>query len=224
LNARLNAVTEALRRRHRLLRDGGERGTSLIELIVGMMIMSVCGAIFLGSAVTLSRVTAKTQSVTSSASQTNLAYLSLDKTVRYASAIATPGKSSTGRWYVEFRSTTIDGTEECTQLRLDNATKQLEQRTWDADTTPVTPAVFRQISTGFTNGTVAVGAATQPFVLKPDPAVPEPTANHQRLIVTLVSAAGTSGTSSASESTFTLTALNSMPAPSGSICQQGGRP
>lgn len=209
---------------HRGVRgETGDEGTSLIELIVGMAIMSICGAIFLGSAVTLSRVTAQTQSVTNSASQTNLAYLNLDRTVRYASAIARPATNSAGVWFVEFRDTT-SGSEVCTQLRLDKTTKQLEQRTWSTATTPVTPTAFRQISTGFTNGTAAydaTDAGDQPFFLERD----STTATHQRLTITLVSASGTSGTSSTSRSSFTLTALNStLPAPTTPICQQAGRP
>ena len=193
----------------------------MVELIVGMGIMTICGAIFLGSAVTLSRVTAKTQSVTTSASQTNLAYLKLDRSVRYASAISQPGRDSAGNWYVELRDTT-SGDEVCTQLRLNNSTKRLEQRTWRTDTTPVVATAFRQISTGFTNGTAAYDASTagdQPFFL--DPATN--TAIHQKLTITLVSAAGTTGTSSTSRSSFTLTALNSTGSSSESICQQVGR-
>jgi len=218
---------EALRHRHRLVRDRGERGTTLVEVIVGMSIMTVCGAIFLGSAVTLSRVTAKTQAVTTTASQTNLAYLSLDRTVRYASAIASPGKGASGNWYVEFRDTT-SGSEVCTQLRIDNATKQLGMRTWSASNPPVVPAVFRQISTGFTNGTAADTSADRPFILKPDPLRPtssdSKTAEHQRLLVTLRAVDGFGATSSTSDSSFTLTALNSTRLPAGPVCTQGGRP
>jgi type II secretory pathway pseudopilin PulG len=220
-------LVTALRRRHHALLDDRERGTSLIELIVGMGIMTICGAIFLGSAVTLSRVTAKTQAVTTSASQTNLAYLTLDKTVRYASAISLPAKSSSGVWYVEFRDTT-SGSEVCTQLRVDNTTQQLQQRTWTTATTPVVPTAFRQVSPGFTNGAAAASSSTtlnttdQPFFRLPD----STTANHQRLSITLISAAGAaSGTSSTSRSAFTLTGLNSTTnAAAGTICQQAGRP
>lgn len=212
----------SLRRRHSLVRDGGERGTSLIELIVGMSIMTVCGAIFLGSAVTLSRVTAKTQAVTTTASQTNLAYLALDRTLRYASYVTEPGKSTSGNWYVEFRDTTT-GSEVCTQLRIDNSTKQLQRRTWSTTTTPVTPTAFRQISTGFTNGTVAKNDKDQPFLLLPE--TETSTVSHQRLVVTLLSASGSSGAASASRSSFMLTALNSTGTmTTGSICQQAGRP
>jgi hypothetical protein len=225
----LRAVIEALHRRHRLLVEGDERGTSLVELIVGMAIMTICGAVFLGSAVTLSKVTGKTQAVTTTASQTNLAYLTLDKTVRYASAVTVPAKSSTGNWYVEFRDTT-SGSEVCTQLRIDNTTKQLQQRTWSvvSPTSLTALTAFRQISTGFTNGAVAASTSTtvnttdQPFFSQPDTT----TANHQRLLITLISTAGgaAAGTST-SRSVFTLTALNStVPPPTGSICQQAGRP
>jgi type II secretory pathway pseudopilin PulG len=217
----------ALRRRHRLVREDRERGTSLIELIVGMGIMTICGTIFLGSAVTLNRVTAKTQAVTTAASQTNLAYLTLDKTVRYASAISEPAKSTTGVWYVEFRDTT-SGSEVCTQLRIDNTTEQLQQRTWTTDTSPVVPTAFRQISTGFSNGTRAASSSTtlnttdQPFFRLPD----STTANHQQLTITLLSDAGDSASAaSTSRSVFTLTGLNSTTnAAAGTVCQQAGRP
>ena len=227
----MSRVVERLRRRHRLVRDEGERGTSLIELIVGMGIMTICGAIFLGSAVTLSKVTAKTQAVTDTASQTNLAYLSLDKTVRYASAIASPGKGSSGNWYVEFRDTT-SGSEVCTQLRINNATQRLEQRSWDGGSTPVPLPAFRQLGTGFTNGTAARTASDRPFILLSDPVnrdddhLAPGTANHQQLIITLMSKSGsTIGSSSSSESSFTLTALNSTGSTvTGSFCQEAGRP
>jgi len=222
----VSRVAEALRRRHRFVREGDERGTSLIELIVGMGIMVVCGAVFLGSAVTLSRVTSKTQAVTDSASQTNLAYLRLDKTVRYASAISVPGKGATGNWYVEFRDTT-SGSEVCTQLTIDKTTGRLGQRSWSATSPPVTPAVFAQISTGLTNGSAAASTSTtvnntdQPFFLQPA----STTANHQRLMITLLAASGGAAGSSSSRSVFTLTALNSTASGvTGAVCTQGGRP
>ena len=218
----MSGLVAALRRRHRLVREGEERGTSLIELIVGMGIMTVCGAIFLGSAVTLSRVTAKTQSVTDSASQTNLAYLKLERMVRYASAITPPGRDSSGNWYVEFRDTT-SGEEVCTQLRLNKTTKQLSQRTWKTAITPVVATTFRQIATGFTNGDAAYDAAvagSQPFFLEPN----STTTIYQQLTITLVSDAGTAGTSSSSRSSFRMTALNSTgSAPPAGVCDQVGR-
>jgi hypothetical protein len=231
----VSALIDAVRRRHRLVRDGGEQGTSLLELIVGMSIMTVCGAVFLGSAVTLSQITAKTQAVTNTASQTNLSYLALDKTVRYASAIAPPGKGPSGNWYVEFRDTDTSGTsnkEVCTQLSINNSTQRLQQRTWTAGTTPAPLPAFRQIGTGFTNGTAALTAPDRPFILVPDPVRPDPlhvapvTTNHQQLVVTLVSQSGSAnGSSSSSTSSFTLTALNSTGSTAtGSVCQEVGRP
>lgn len=219
----LSAVLRFLRERHRLVRQGGDRGTTLVEVVAGMTIMMVCGAIFTGAVVTLHTVTNRAQAITNSATQNNQVYQSLDKTVRYAAAITTPGLGagvgSARSWYVEMRDTT-SGVEVCTQLRLHTESQQLQRRTWSPSTL-VTPPKFVPIASGITNGTATAGSADQPFVV----AVSSPTATHQQLTVTTVAASGPASSPVSSRSSVGFTALNStVPPATGSICQQAGRP
>jgi type II secretory pathway component PulJ len=219
----MRTVVRFLRARHRLVRQDGERGTTLVEVVVAMTIMTICGAIFTSAVVTLHRVTNRAQAVTNSATRTNQAYQALDKTVRYAAAISTPGLGAgagTARdWYVELRDTT-SGSEVCTQLRLHTSSQQLQRRTWStSDLATLTSWV--PISSDLTNGSAAAGSADQPFVL----AVAAPTANHQQLRFTLVATAGPSSAPATSRTSVAITALNStVPPPTGSICEQAGRP
>ena len=190
-----------------------------MEVVVGMAIMTVCGALFTVSVVGLNRSTAKAQSATDAATQTNQAFLVLDKTVRYAAAVTTPGKGTSGNWYVELRDTT-GGYESCIQLRLDITTQQLQRRSWNA-AAPASVTAFVPIASRLTNGAAAAGSADQPFVLT----ALGPTANRQQLTVNLVAQSGNAPSVTSSRSSFTLTANNStIPPPTGSVCKQVARP
>jgi type II secretory pathway component PulJ len=219
----VSAWLRAVRRAQAQVRDSGERGTSLVEVVVAMTIMVICGGIVTGAVVTLFSVTNRAQAVTNSATQTNQAYQALDKLVRYSSAVAVPGFGAgvgpARYWYVELRDTT-SGKEVCTQLRLNTSIQQLQKRTWDASSlSTLTPWV--QIASDITIATAPNGSLIQPF----DLGVPPPTANHQQLTITLNAISGPASSPATSMSSFRLTALNStIPPPTGSICQQAGRP
>ena len=121
----------ALRRRYDRVLSEQDRGTSLIELIVGMLIMTMFMAMFTSAVILMNRAENKADAVTQTSTQLNQAFLTLDKTVRYAAAISDPGTGTpSGDWYVELR-TTNTGSEVCTQYRVDVATQQLQQRTWN---------------------------------------------------------------------------------------------
>ncbi|HEX2901856.1 MAG TPA: hypothetical protein VHO01_00250 [Jatrophihabitans sp.] len=201
----------------------GDAGTTLMELLVGMMIMAIFGGIFTTSIVLMTSSSTKAESLATTSSQLSVAFQRLDKSIRYAAAISTPGQSygggTTGDWYVEYR-TTNTGTERCTQLRVDQASKQLQVRTW----TPVS-SVATGLSgwvpwgSNITNGGAASGSADVPFTL--------PTAGSsvtfQQLQVTLVDVSGNPPTTS--RSTLTLPALNStVTTTSTNVCQEAGRP
>lgn len=227
-------MIRALRARQRAVTSTGDAGTTMIEMFTAMILMTICGAVFTGAIVSLFRAANQAQAITGSNQQNNQAYQTLDRTVRYAAAISTPGKSTviggTGDWYVELRNTT-DGTERCTQLRLDIATGQLQRRTWKA--TDVPGSTFQPLASGLTNGTAVAGPTTQPFYLVPITGTPEASAypsassapktlRHQILLFNLSAKAGLANQPVSSLSTFTLTALNSsIPVPTGAICQAG---
>lgn len=203
-----------------------DAGTSLLELLVGMVVMTIFMSIFTGVVVSLAKTTTKIEAVTTSAAQVNNAFLALDKTIRYATAITTPGPDPRGARadvYVELGGTrarvpadgTGDGTSiaTCTQLRVHFdpdptvAVQKLQTRTWDAATTPASPFVWTTLASNITNGAAVAPSADRPFTT---PAVrPGAATSFQRLAVTLV--AGTSGPSSTSttRTSIAFTALNS---------------
>ncbi|WP_375480181.1 type II secretion system protein [uncultured Jatrophihabitans sp.] len=224
------ALRVRLRLRARLARVAGsaDRGTTLVELLVGMAIMTVFMAIFLTSILLMSSTANKVEATTISATQTNQAFLKLDKMVRYASAVSTPGVSTaSGDWYVEFDSpptgvSTAQTGDTCTQLRLDS--RQLQQRTWTVTNGVAAAAsAWTPMASYVTNGSAAAGSADAPFTT-PVAGVSAST-SFQRLQLTLVATAGNSVTAT-NRSQMTFTALNSdvSLASNATTCQQWGRP
>ena len=193
-------------------------GTTLIELVVGMVIMSIFLGLFTTAIVSMNSAENHTEAVSLSTSQINQAFLTLDKTVRYATAITTPGTGTLGDWYVELR-TTNTGSEVCTQLRID--TQQLQRRTWTVtNQVGSAPTAWLPLTSYVANGGAAAGAG-QPFVLVP----PINDTAFQQLKFNLSTLAGGGSAQTTSLSSFTFTAVNStVPAPTGAICQQQGRP
>lgn len=211
-------------RRWRERRPTGDAGTTLLELVVGMTIMSIFLAVFTGAIVLMTSTVNKVEAISVANSQTNNAFLALDKTVRYASAITTIGVSPTSNdWYVEFDSTNTS-VDVCTQLRVDITARQLQKRTW------VVPATGTPVATGWTplasnvtNGSAAAGSADVPF--STPAALTTATTSFQRLTIALISTSATA-TTNTSRSVMTFTAMNSSAAATtnSSKCQQMGRP
>lgn len=196
-------------------------GTTLVELMVGMVLMTVFLAMFTGAVVMMNTAMNKSQSVNLAASQLSVAFHNLDGIVRPAAAISDPGKGQSGDWYVELRST-YTGTQICTQLRVDSTARQLQRRTWRvADAFAAEPTDWVPISSGISSALPDGGPAKQPFLLKS----PLPNSQNQQLVVNLMAESGSGRSSTDSSSSFTLTAMNStIPPPTSPICQEMGRP
>jgi hypothetical protein len=195
---------------------------SLIELVIGMALMVIFLTMFTGAVVMMNRSHTKAESVNATASQLQEAFLTLDKTVRYAAAISAPGTgTTTGDWYVELR-TTNTGREMCSQVRVDVSTQQLQRRTWQVSGSAASNlSAWRQVAATIVNGGAAAGSADQPFALKPLTA----SVNYQQLAINLVSSYGSAGSVTTSRSSSTFTAVNSTaPPPAAPICQEVGRP
>lgn len=200
-----------------------DTGSTLMEVVVGMALMGIFLSIFTTAVFQMSRTINKVDAVTTSADQANQAFLRLDKLVRYASAISTAGRSSSGSWYVEMDNT-ANGPDVCTQLRIDSASGQLQQRTWTVTTIGTTAASsWSMLAYGITNGAVAVGNADQPFTVPAGAAAAS--SPYQQLTVTLVVKSG-SATSATTRSKVTFTAINSTASSTtnSTVCQQNGRP
>ena len=209
-----------LRTLERARRVRGDAGTSLLELIVGMGIMVVFMAMFTGAIVMMNNTSQKAESLSQTSSQLNQAFLTLDKTVRYASAISTPGQGTSGDWYVEMVSPDGVG-QKCTQLRVDVTAQQLQQRTWIVGQALTDGPAFTPIASTITNGTAASGSSDQPFALKPQNA----DIAFQQLTINLVAQYGINSNKTTSRSSVTFTAVNStVPPPSDAFCTDWGQP
>ncbi len=187
-----------------------------------MALMGIFMSIFLGAVVAMAGAQTKAQSVAQTSANLAQAFVTLDRTVRYAAAISAPGTGSpSGDWYVEYR-TTNSGAEVCTQLRVDVVTKKLQRRTWGVVNSAATvPTDWTPLASEITNGAAATGTADQPFVR----VTPAGTADFQQLTITLVSIAGPGNGVTTSRTSNTFTAVNSsLPPPATAICQEVGRP
>ena len=94
-----------------------DAGVSLAEVMVTMAIMSTMMVLFTGAILQVYRTSTATESLTTAQSQLWIAFQRLDRQLRYASWIATPGQFGTA-WYVEFAG---PASTECRQLRLETA-------------------------------------------------------------------------------------------------------
>lgn len=203
-----------------------EEGTSLIELVVGMVLMGIFLTMFTGAVVAMNRAENKTEAVSLTTSQLNQAFLALDKSVRYAAAISPPGLGTTvADRYVELRTTNTGG-EVCTQLRTNlldptnPSSWQLQLRTWPVPMPGGYTPTWVPLASNIVNTWAGTGA-TQPFALKT--AVSD--SNAQQLIITLNTLSGGGSTQTPSLASYTFTAANStIPAPNAPICQDQGRP
>ena len=208
-----------------------DRGSTLMELLVGMMIMLVFLGMFSGAIVMLYQSSNKANALTTGAGQTDTAFARLDRSIRYASAFTSPGLSTTdGSWYVEYL-TTNTGSPVCTQLRVSVSAQQLQMRTWipSADgTTYSGRTAWLPWASGITNGGAAASSTNPPppFVLVYSKV------SYEQLTVNLVATSGSPAVPAQTNATFTAlnsTAAAAQAAPLGpglalSGCGQVGRP
>lgn len=199
---------------------GEDEGTSMIDLVVGMLIMTMFMAMFTSAVLLMNQAENKAEAVNLTSTQVSLVFTELDKVVRYAAAVASPGTGTTGDWYVEMR-TTNTGREVCTQLRVDITLQQLQRRTWTVtNSTASNLTSWSQVAPSITNGGATSGSSDQPFVLESTTSA----VLFQQLTVNLVSIYGTGTTMTTSRSSFTTNAVNSTVPPPSSVCAQVGRP
>ena len=193
-----------------------ERGTTLMEMIVGMAIMAIFMSMFTGALLLMSNTTNKVEAIANSTGQLNQAFLQLDRSIRYATGISTiTTATTTSDWHVEYERT-INSVDTCSQLRIDNG--QLQTRTWlpnSAGTGYTGLSGWTALASGITNSSPT--ATPAPF------SVPAANASvstaFQQLTISLVVASGTS-TAATTMNSMTFTALNSSAASSAPVCQQ----
>ncbi len=80
-----------------------EEGFTIIELLVSMILLAVVSTTFLAATNAIYAGIHKQQGIVNAADGNRRAFELLDKQVRYASAINTPGTAPDGNYYVEYQ-------------------------------------------------------------------------------------------------------------------------
>ena len=175
----------------------------------------------------------KVDTSSSAENQLVVAFQRLDKEIRYASAISTPGTTS-GDPVVEFESPNINVTHSstypssCTEVRLHVSTGQLQQRTWQENVSPLVPTGWQQLASSATSATPQAVATQDGAVSVVAPfavLIPVGNVQFQQLEVAIKVTLGVNKTASTKASDITFTALNTSSATtlasSGAVCTAG---
>lgn len=185
-------------------RSAGDAGITLIEVVTAMSIMSVFMALFTAGILQIYHFTNRNESVSTVRSQVDIAFVRLEKEIRYASAISAPGAIGTDQ-YVEYLVTS-SGTPTCVGLRLHAATRQLQRRQWQQGESPAADA-WRVLASGV--------SSPQAFTVS----AADATFDYQRLGLDLTANAGSGRSAASAQVSVTFTALNtSADTPNDAVC------
>ncbi|HKT04236.1 MAG TPA: prepilin-type N-terminal cleavage/methylation domain-containing protein [Rugosimonospora sp.] len=185
-------------------RPGHDEGYSLVEVLVAMMVMGIFLAMLTTGLIQVFRVVNRNDAFSIVQAQVNVAFLKLDRDIRYASNVSTPGQTGAD-WYVEYL-TTYTGTSICTELRLQASTGQLQRRTWTQGGT--VSGGWSILATGLT--------PAAPFTYL----AADSTYNYPRVQLNLVASAGTGATAATKQFNVTFTAMNTT-STSATVCTEG---
>lgn len=216
--------------------DDGDRGDTLIELMIVMIIFTIVLGIVTTAIVTMMQQVDKQSGIADNLGNARKAIETLDGQVRFANAITTPGTVASGDQYVEFRAlatNVANQPEICTQWRYHVATQALQFRTWTV------PTSGSAVPTAWLTSALSVSpvSGVPIFSFSPPPpetapVLPAPGLNtpapHQTLYVDFVATDGSPPQTTSSS--VGLTAINSQlnpvspNPPNNSVCQEVGRP
>ena len=220
----MSLLAAARRRAHRA--PHGESGFTIVELLVSMILLAVVSTSFLAAVNAIYSGIHKQQGITNAADGNRVAFELLDKQVRYASGINTPGTAADGNFYIEYQWSKSNGsldTLTCSQWRLNPTTHDLQWRSWVAGATPNPTPTFTTIDTGVTN----VPASAPPFALMGPTGPPSlpggtgPTMQYQVLKINLIARHDTGNLTTAGNLTALDTPNSGVPSPS--VCQEVAR-
>jgi hypothetical protein len=187
------------------VRPRGEGGTTLLELMITVSIMAVVLLMFTGAMIQIYRSVNKNEAIAAARDGINITFGRLDKEIRYAAGISTPGVTGTDE-YVEYLITNT-GDPTCVQLRLHAPSAELQRRSWPQSGTP---GGWTVLASGIT--------ATSPFTRYPATG----DFAFQRLRIDMTAKRSSGATATKRQSDITFTALNTSPTTSSnSVCTEG---
>jgi type II secretory pathway pseudopilin PulG len=227
-------VTRLMRSLHG--REDGERGDTLIELMIVMIIFTIVIGIVTTAIVAMMQQVNKQSGLADNLGNARKGIETLDGQVRFANAVTTPGTVASGDQYVEFRTlatNVVNQPQVCTQWRYHVASRALQFRTWQVPASgPATPTAWLTSALAISPVPGVPVFAFTPPPPATTPTLPAPgvntTAPHQTLYVDFVTTDGSPPQTTNSQ--VGLTAINSLlnpvsPSPSNnSYCQEVGRP
>lgn len=168
-------------RMRRGLRNG-ERGFTMIELMIALAIFSIFLVVMMTSVISITKASTKTQ-VTARTSSAELAtFARMDHEIRYADSINFPGTGSpSGDAYIEFDTPATATTSKialCTQWRFDPTARVIQVRQWNNTTGTSAPSTWDTLLTNVAND----GGSTYPFQMLP---ATRNGAKNEQLVLTL---------------------------------------
>ncbi|MDR7274631.1 prepilin-type N-terminal cleavage/methylation domain-containing protein [Catenuloplanes atrovinosus] len=206
------------------LRAGEQRdaGITLIEVIVGMAIMSVLMVLFTTAITQVYRTFNKVDATTQAQSQVNTVFLRLDREIRYSTGI-TAGLRSGATSVIEYQ-VYLNNVKSCVQLRVRSDTGLLQRREWATDAAP--PATWTTLLSGVrlvpaaqATPSLAGGATAAPPVSRP---AGTSTQDFQRLRLYFITTGGGGAASTERLTDVTFTALNTTAsAITDDLCKEG---
>lgn len=111
----------------RRLRDTGDAGFSLAEVLVSMAIMSIVMAIASSGFYDMFHTSDTAETTAAAQAELQASFNKLDREVRYASRVS-PGYADTTTWYIDYVFVDDAGDNQCVQLSLPRAGGTLKRR------------------------------------------------------------------------------------------------
>jgi Tfp pilus assembly protein PilV len=187
------------------IRQDGDAGVTLIEVVMAMVIMTFAGSMFTVAVSQIYRSTNKVEASFDAQRQIEAMFVRLDTEIRYARSISDPAQVS-GDWYVEYLMS-LNSVDTCVELRLNNTTGELQRRQWTKNVDPLAPTAWNVLASN-------VVAATPFTVIQADKKTLTGF-RFQRLTLAISSVVGPGTANSATQETnVTFTALNASAAQS----------
>jgi prepilin-type N-terminal cleavage/methylation domain-containing protein len=190
--------------------DRSDEGYSLIEVMMAMVCMSILMTLVTSAIIQIYHAVNGVDSTSSAQTQVDTTFVRLDKEIRYARAISDPGTVGSDQ-YVEYLLS-VDSVDTCVELRLHNATGELQRRQWVKNQSPLVPSAWQILASSV--------SGTTPFAVTAADNSQLTSFRYQRLTldVTSVTGGGPGLTTSAGpagsrrQTTVTFTALNATAA------------
>jgi prepilin-type N-terminal cleavage/methylation domain-containing protein len=202
-----------------------DRGFSLIELLVSMVILAILMSVVVAATTTMYRNLRKSTGATDVLDVSRKVVSALDKQVRYANAVTASGAGPSGATYVEWRTGNSSQQQTCTQWRFDPVATTFAYRQWQPMLTLSSPSVASTLTGWRVEGKgIGLPATGSLFSLTSTTGAGAPS-THQQLTVAFTTTAGLQPKST-NRTQVSFTAVNTANAtvPGSSVCNEGGRP